>query len=761
MRKPWRISKALGLLLSIFTFTACDAESPGSEEICAEGRTICDSICVDLDTSRSHCGACGRSCEGEEVCVEGSCVLICDEGLEACEGACVNLDRDPENCGQCGTVCDFVCQEGTCLPRCRNGLTDCDGSCVDLDSNPSHCGGCGLACGASEVCIEGVCGCPEGQERCGDVCVDTRSELDHCGACDQVCSGGPNRSATCNEGVCVTECAEGFEDCDGDPENGCEADLASPSHCGACGVSCRADQLCTEGGCACPEGLEACDGACVDLTSDPANCGGCGISCEDREFSEGGLCEEGACVLSCIEHQEDCDGDPENGCEVPTYENVDHCGGCGIACRDDQVCEEAQCQCPAGEMDCEGLCVATSFDRNNCGGCGNVCEIGCGGGTCEEVLSFSARVDHGCALLSGVGSLKCWGYNRNGQIGDGQVGTNALIPTYVLDGSDPAGRLTDAVQVVTGFGHSCALTSAQTVKCWGFAVDSSGTPYDATTPAEILDPTHPSGLLSDVVQLASGRNFICALQQGGGVKCWGAVPDGTNATDATVIQPLPQPVLASTDPELPLTGVVQVAAGNMHACALLTDGTVKCWGKNEHGQLGTGDTEPSLVPLQVGGSTASLDDVEEIAVSQDHSCARTSDGHVYCWGRNNAFQTGTEEATPVPLPVQVMDVTNAVQLSAGITNHTCARLGDGRAKCWGSNASGKLGNGASSGNHLPQYVSGGGGEPLGGILHIEAGNAHTCALMQSGGIFCWGRNNNGQIGNGTTVTASQPTAVSW
>lgn len=853
--KRW--TKGIALFLWMGLLAACGTEKEPEENECGAGRTLCGSVCVDLASSRTDCGACGNACAEGEVCIDSECTSVCETGRTFCDGACVDLDTDPENCGACGNVCDQVCQDGECRIECSDGKTDCDGACVDLGSDPANCGGCGIACGETEICSDSACVCPEGTERCGDVCVNTRTDVANCGGCGRICGQENAEEVSCVDGGCQIRCLDGFDDCDEDPANGCEADLDSPASCGACGVTCRDDQVCADGACGCPEGFEECDGVCVDTSSDSANCGSCGFSCEGRDNTVSGACVEGKCELECTGSFADCDGDAENGCEVPILSDPENCGGCGIACREDQLCGGGECICSGGRTECDGVCVDLLTDPNHCNECGNVCPdggacaegvccepglaacgaacvdladdpencgscgnscldfpnttsgtceegtcttiacaagfedcngditdgceidlmndpancgacgnaactIGCGEGACATIEALSARNDHGCVVLSG-GAVKCWGNNRDGQIGNGLSGTGirSLVPEFVQDPNDPTGRLSDAVEVATGFGHSCVRTQTGNVKCWGQLMDPQGSVIVATSPVTIQDPKHPSGLLSDVVQLASGRNFLCALIQGGTVECWGAVPDGTNNTVASMNQPLPQPVLVSTNPDVPLSGVVQIAAGNMHACALLGDGSVRCWGKNQYGQLGTGNTDPSLLPLTVGDGTTDLDEVVEIALSQDHSCARKSDGTVHCWGRNNSLQLGVTGISQSESPVQVVDVANAVQLSAGLFNHTCARLADGTAKCWGSNSNGKLGNGGSGNSQALPVKDATGTQDLSGILHIEAGNAHTCAVLGTERIVCWGRNNNGQIGDGTTTNAATPTDVVW
>jgi alpha-tubulin suppressor-like RCC1 family protein len=139
-----------------------------------------------------------------------------------------------------------------------------------------------------------------------------------------------------------------------------------------------------------------------------------------------------------------------------------------------------------------------------------------------------------------------------------------------------------------------------------------------------------------------------------------------------------------------------------------------------------------------------------------------TDGTAKCWGQNNNGNLGDGTLVPSHVPVDVVGLQGAIHLSAGMVNHTCATLDDGTAKCWGNNASDKLGVGpvgTRSSTALP--ILDDAGQPLVGILRIEAGNAHTCVALQANEVLCWGRNNNGQIGDGTTTTAAAPTAVQW
>ncbi|MFM7271232.1 MAG: RCC1 domain-containing protein [Actinomycetes bacterium] len=350
--------------------------------------------------------------------------------------------------------------------------------------------------------------------------------------------------------------------------------------------------------------------------------------------------------------------------------------------------------------------------------------------TTPSAPTIAAGGAHTCATVSG-GLVICWGKNTYGQLGDGTVSPR-LTPVSVAN-------LTGAVAVGAGDNHSCAVRFNGAVLCWG--ANSAGQLGDGTNTNRRY-PTAVSGV-SSAVAVVAGLAHSCALLGSGSVVCWGQntygqLGDGTNNSRNT---PGGEVVLGQR--------AVAVSAGNTFTCAVLEDGTGRCWGGNSQGQLGNNSTTGFNLPQFVSGMSGAV----SIASGSRHSCAGLADGSAVCWGDNSTFQIGNNLSADARVPVAVSGLTGVRSLSAG-SRHTCALRTIGSMVCWGDNFSGRLGDGSTLSSSSPVTAVGvtNGVEPA-------LGTDHSCVRGSDGFVMCWGLNLDAQVGDGTTTDRYVPTRV--
>ncbi len=195
-----------------------------------------------------------------------------------------------------------------------------------------------------------------------------------------------------------------------------------------------------------------------------------------------------------------------------------------------------------------------------------------------------------------------------------------------------------------------------------------------------------------------------------------------------------------------------VSSGDLHACAVTTSGSLKCWGHNGLGRLGDSTTTHRTTPVDVTGLTSG---VAAVSSGASHTCAVTTSGGLKCWGRNSEGQLGDGTITGRSAPVDVAGLTTGAATVSSGASHTCAVTTLGGLKCWGRNNAGQLGDGTTTDRTTPVDVTG----LTSGLAAVSAGELHTCAVTTSGGLKCWGWNSVGQLGDGTTTDRTTPVDV--
>lgn len=402
-----------------------------------------------------------------------------------------------------------------------------------------------------------------------------------------------------------------------------------------------------------------------------------------------------------------CSPETPERCASPACQTDEDCAA-GAACATPR-CEAGTCLyesrdgvCQAGQWcDPTAGCVADDTCSET-GGCG-------------EVVQLSGGWEHYCALFAD-GRIACWGE-------DG-LPTAGPTPTWV-EGVGPSR------QVACGRSVSCSLGVDGAVDCFGWTAVMGGAG----------DVTRIDGLGAGVTQLVAGTFTACALLEDGRAMCWGD-NDAGELGDGTY-EPSPTPRLVwGTDRE-PL---VALAAGLEHVCGIEPAGTVKCWGRDDYGQLGDGSTGGSSPrPVRVAG----LRDVVDLALGLSHSCALRSDGQVFCWGYGSSGQLGYGElptGTVVPIPGEpVSGLDDVVQITAG-QNHVCALRAMGDVECWGS--------GLTSPSAVPAPLEG-----FDGMASIARSSVSLCGRRVDGTLLCQGWNFEGELGDGTLEPRHSPGPV--
>lgn len=368
----------------------------------------------------------------------------------------------------------------------------------------------------------------------------------------------------------------------------------------------------------------------------------------------------------------------------------------------------------------------------------------------RTVEHLTVGYSHVCVLLDN-NTVKCWGDNSFGHLGYGDK-RGRLQP----EGTVPLGTGWLVQQIAAGFQHVCAVMDDRSLKCWG-SNDYGQLGYGNTTP-RLRPQANPVNLGSGrtAKMLDAGQAATCALLDNNTVKCWGNNSYGGLGYNDT--QGRNKPSNSPIDLGSGRTAK-QVSLYSFSTCAILDNNSLKCWGKNDKGQLGYSDTtqreKPDINSIDLGtGRTARI-----IEASNFFSCAILNDGSVKCWGGNNLGQLGygdqTDRTKPDANPIDLGTGRTAKQLALGHIS-TCALLDNGTVKCWGNSGSyGRLGYGTTGTSTRPPAnpINFGSGRTA---LSIAFGTDHGCAILDNGTLKCWGRNHVGQLGYGDTTTRLAP-----
>lgn len=347
---------------------------------------------------------------------------------------------------------------------------------------------------------------------------------------------------------------------------------------------------------------------------------------------------------------------------------------------------------------------------------------------------FSAGYHHTCGIKTDD-TLWCWGKNDKGEIGDNSI-IQRNAPTQ-------SGTSTWS-EIAAGSSFTCGIKSDKTLWCWGNNGDYQL--GNGTTSNELLAFNTSTQSFKSLV---SGHDHTCAIKTNGTLWCWGLNDEGEVGNNDS-----------GTPVETPLqigsaTNWTSLTAEEKHTCATTSDGNGYCWGYNDDAQLGTGDMETYLVPTEINATGWT-----QLSAGSEHSCGIKENGQLYCWGNNRNGQLGNGETIYETSPIQ--EVTKSITWTSvtASSSHTCAKKSDGSLWCWGNGQYGQLGVGYSTGYEslaTPTNIT----DPTGTWLDISSYYKHTCAIKNDDSVYCWGFGPQGQIGDGLSNNYTySPTHVS-
>ncbi|HXS16349.1 MAG TPA: hypothetical protein VN764_04140, partial [Polyangiaceae bacterium] len=346
----------------------------------------------------------------------------------------------------------------------------------------------------------------------------------------------------------------------------------------------------------------------------------------------------------------------------------------------------------------------------------------------SDAIDVVSGSNHTCALHES-GKVTCWGKNDQGQLG--------LDNDEPMSGPQLLSGISDVLHLGAKANFTFATKQDQSVRAWGTGLRGN---------LSSRKVENVSGL-QDVTSVTPGMDHACAVHQDGKLSCWGDNTCSQAGPDVNEVNPVNAPQQL-----MEFSSVDAVVGGTCHSCVLVS-GDVNCWGGHALGEAGTvGALTPAL------GAERVAQRVQRLAAGLGHNLALTDDGRVLSWGFNDDGQLGyalvgfPNSSTAQP----VDDLDPAVAIAAGET-HSCAVLETGRAACWGKNTAGQLGRGLISAYDVDAELV----ESLADVKQMSAGASHTCALHQDGTVSCWGANDAFQLGTERDLYVTAPREVVW
>ncbi|MAK78181.1 MAG: hypothetical protein CL992_02785 [Euryarchaeota archaeon] len=402
-------------------------------------------------------------------------------------------------------------------------------------------------------------------------------------------------------------------------------------------------------------------------------------------------------------------------------------------------------------------CVLSSNSSLSCSGLDTSGQSSLTISDSETPVALSAGSEHTCVVLED-GSIICAGLSQTSLVtslsdrdtdGDGVLNIfDVHMPGYAGD------SVGSSSPIAMGMKHTCAVMSNRSLNCWGYNMHGQ-LGLGLGSWAEVNDPRYVDfGFDSEVWSVAADGHQTCAIMVNGSLWCWGLNSQGQLGIGTTEKMYTPQPVDLGPD-----RYATAVTIGNSHTCAITNDSAILCWGWNNFGQLGTNSSSsselsPQEVPLSQGLVPISL------AAGNAHTCSVMSNGSLWCWGLNNFGQNGLgQSVSSSSYPQYVPFPDESVVITAVANRHqTCAIIENRSLFCWGDDEYGQLGLGnVGSGQqqYSPQYVDLGGLE----VLSFSGGDRHSCAILEDYTMWCWGQNSDGQLGLGNNTHQGSPIQI--